>query len=99
VLPLFDPATGVLNVARCTHVLSVDQPLPAGIKFVDNAEFDSCDGHQISSRPLLDIIRELDTPFCPVLDAAYQFAVSIGIYTRRPAISVVEKVCIIKLLV
>jgi hypothetical protein len=83
-LPLFDPATGVLNVARCQHVLGVRQPLPKGIKFSDNAEFDSMDGHQISGRWLLDIIAELDEPFCPVLDAAYQFAVSIGLYTRQP---------------
>ena len=82
-LPLFDPTTGVLNVARCRHVLGVSQPLPAGIKFLDNAEFDSMDGHQISGRKLLDIIQELDEPFCPVLDAAYQFAVSIGLYVRR----------------
>jgi hypothetical protein len=31
---------------------------------------------------MLDVIRELDQPFVPVLDAAYQFAVSIGIYVR-----------------
>jgi hypothetical protein len=83
-LPLFDPATGVLNVARCRHVLGVRQPLPKGIKFLDNAEFDSFDGHQISGLRLLDLIAELDEPFCPVLDAAYQFAVSIGLYTRQP---------------
>lgn len=57
---LFDAATGVLNVARCRHVLGVRQPLPKGIKFLDNAEFDSFDGHQISGRRLLDIIAELD---------------------------------------
>jgi hypothetical protein len=82
-LPLFSPQTGVLNVARCQHVLGVQQPLPAGIKFAENAEFDSLDGHQISGRRLLDIVTDLDgQPFVPVLDAAYQFAVSIGIYVR-----------------
>ena len=81
--PLFNPATGVLNVARCRHVLGVSQPPPEGIKFLENAEFDSCDGHQISGRKLLDIIQDLDEPFCPVLDAAYQFAVSLGLYVRR----------------
>ena len=81
--PLFDAKSGVLNVAHCRHVLGVEQPLPAGIKFVENAEFDSCDGHQISGRRLLDMISDLDgRPFVPVLDAAYQFAVSIGIYVR-----------------
>jgi hypothetical protein len=81
--PLFDAKSGVLNLARCQHVLGVEQPLPAGIKFVENAEFDSCDGHQISGRRLLDVISDLDgQPFVLVLDAAYQFAVSIGIYVR-----------------
>ncbi len=77
-----DPKTGVLNVARCRHVLGVEQPLPADIKFVDNFEFDSMDGHQISGGDMLETIRELSIPFCPVLDAAYQFAVSIGLYVR-----------------
>jgi len=83
-LTLFDPATGVLNVARCRHVLGVSQPLPKCVKFHDNAEFDSMDGHQISGRRLLDVIAELNQPFVPVLDAAYQFAVSIGLYVRQP---------------
>jgi hypothetical protein len=82
---LFDYHNGVLNAARCRHVLGVSQPPPAGVRFLDNAEFDSLDGHQISGRRLLEIIQELDEPFCPVLDAAYQFAVSIGIYVRRAA--------------
>jgi hypothetical protein len=83
--PLFDVVTGFLNLAKCRHVLGVEQPLPDGIKFHDNAEFDSCDGHQISGDNLLDIIQGLDgQEFCPVLDAGYQFAVSIGIYVRNP---------------
>jgi hypothetical protein len=80
--PLFDPQTGVLNVARCPHVLGVKQPIPAGIEFFDNSEFDSCSRRQISGEDLLDVIARLDQPFCPVLDAAYQFAVSVGIYVR-----------------
>jgi hypothetical protein len=79
---LFSGKTGVLNVARCRHVLGVQQPLPVGIKFAENAEFDSFDGHQISGRSLLHAIHDLDQPFCPVLDAGYQFAVSIGLYVR-----------------
>jgi hypothetical protein len=83
--PIFDPATGVLNVARCRHVLGVSQPIPEGIEFFENSEFDSCSGHQISGDNLLSVIQRLDPqqPFCPVLDAAYQFAVSIGIYVRK----------------
>jgi hypothetical protein len=84
-VPLFNTATGVLNIARCKHVLGVKQPLPEGIEFVANAEFDNCTGHQISGDDVLDIIRRLPVgeKFCPVLDAAYQFAVSIGIYVRN----------------
>jgi hypothetical protein len=78
----FDAASGVLNVAKCRHVLAVKQPVPVGVRFVDNAEFDSGTGQQISGDRLLDIIHRLDRPFIPVLDAAYQFAVSIGIYVR-----------------
>ena len=81
--PLF--ADGVLNVARCRHVLGVSQPIPDSVCFVDNFEFDSMDGHQISGGDMLDSIHELSVPFCPVLDAAYQFAVSIGLYVRRVA--------------
>jgi hypothetical protein len=80
---LFDTKTGFLNLGQCRHVLGVKQPLPAGVEFVDNAEFDGMDGHQISGDNLLEIIKRLDQPFCPVLDAAYQFAVSIGIYVRH----------------
>ncbi len=83
--PLFDPAAGYLNLARCHHVLDVNQPLPAGIKFADNAEFDSMDGHQISGGRLLDIIDALEgQEFCPVLDAGYQFAVSVGFTCASP---------------
>jgi hypothetical protein len=84
--PLFARATGTLNLAAFRHVLGVSQPLPKGIKFLANAEFDSGDGHQISGHNLLEIIQVLNEPFCPVLDAAYQFAVSIGIYVRRNSI-------------
>jgi hypothetical protein len=81
----FDSANGSLDVARCLHVLGVKQPLPEGVVFHDNAEFDSQDGRQISGENLLEVIQRLDQPFCPVLDAAYQFAVSIGIYVRANA--------------
>jgi hypothetical protein len=80
---LFNSKTGVLNVALCRHVLGVKQPLPAGIEFVENSEFDSYSGRQISGRNLLNVIHDLNQPFCPVLDAGYQFAVSIGIYVRE----------------
>ena len=80
---VFDRESGVVNLAQCRHVLGVEQPPPAGIRFVENAEFDSGNGRQISGRNVLDIIRGLEEPFVPVLDAAYQFAVSIGLYVRQ----------------
>ena len=79
---LFDQNDGQLDISHCPHVLAVEQPIPVGIKFFANAEFDGCHGHQISGENLLDVIKGLDQPFSAMLDAAYQFAVSIGIYVR-----------------
>lgn len=78
--PLFE--TGQLNVFAAQHVLGVKQPVPKGIKFVANAEFDSFDGHQISGFDFESKLRSLDRPFALVLDAGWQFAVSVGIYQR-----------------
>ena len=84
-MSLFNPRTGVLNFARCRHVLGNSQPLPGGIIFRENFEFDSTDGRQISGRDPLEAIRKLAETFCPVLDTGWQFAVSIGLYLRNPA--------------
>lgn len=80
--PLF--RAGVLNLAAAPHVLGVEQPLPEGIKFVENFEFDSHDGHQISGGNALATIRELRQPFFVALDAGWQFAISVGLYVRTP---------------
>jgi hypothetical protein len=82
--PLFNTEKGFLNLARCRHVLGVEQKPPAGIIFVDNFEVDSTDLHQISGDHPRDIVRQLEAPFCAVLDAGWQFAVSIGFYIRQP---------------
>jgi len=79
---------GVLNLAHASHSLGVKQPLPPGIKFVDNYEFDSMDGHQISGGNLLFDIQQMDAPFFCVCDAGWQFAVSIGLYIREQTGSV-----------
>jgi hypothetical protein len=63
-------------------VLAVGQSVPKGVKFIENAEFDACTGRQISGRNVAVMIHALGEPFAPVLDAAYQFAVSIGLYVR-----------------
>jgi hypothetical protein len=71
---------GRLNVFAAQHVLGVRQPVPKGIQFVANAEFDGFDGPQISGFDFETKLRSLDRPFALVLDAGWQFAVSIGIY-------------------
>lgn len=73
---------GRLNVFAAQHVLGVRQPIPKGIQFIANAEFDGFDGHQISGFDFETKLRSLDRPFALVLDAGWQFAVSIGIYQR-----------------
>jgi hypothetical protein len=74
---------GVLNLAKAPHVLGVKQPIPAGVEFVENFEFDSTSGRQISGGDMLFDIQQMDKPFFVVCDAAYQFAVSIGLYVRE----------------
>ena len=78
-------ANPILNLAKCPHVLGVKQPAPDGIELFENCEFDACDGRQISGDKPHEIIRRIRQPFCPVLDAGYQFAVSIGFYVRTAA--------------
>ena len=82
--PLFDSESGVLNLSACRHVLGNSQKPPVGVVFHENFEFDSMEGRQISGSDPLEIIRALSEPFCPVLDTGWQFAVSIGLYLRRP---------------
>lgn len=74
---------GVLNLCRVRHVLGVEQPLPEGVEFVFNVEFDSYSWHQISGGDALEKIKSLEGKFFIVLDGAYQFAVSVGIYRRK----------------
>ena len=81
-IPLFDARTGIFNPFKCRHILGVQQPIPAGVRFLENFEFDSQDGHQISGGDVREAIRRLAVPFCPVLDSVYQFAVSLGLYAR-----------------
>ena len=64
-------------------------PIPEGIRFVNNVEFDSMDGHCISGGgvdELQETLRQLkdegDDRAILILDAAYQFAVSIGVYAE-----------------
>jgi hypothetical protein len=79
---LFNPKTGVVNLCRVKHVLGVNQPVPAGIKFVEN--FENCnDRGAFDCGDILAKIKEQTQPVYLVLDGAYQFSISIGQYVRE----------------
>jgi hypothetical protein len=94
---VFDPETGVLNLARTKHLIGVEMPLPDAITFITNLEFDSGSGRLLATtsttypggtgeQAALEAIQELAeegyTRFLPILDAGYQFAISIGLYVN-----------------
>lgn len=72
------------RVRKAKHVIGVEMPIPKGIKFYDNAEFDSMNGTQISGFDIQNILKaareEGFSKAILILDAGYQFAVSIGVY-------------------
>jgi hypothetical protein len=77
------------QIRKAPHCIGVKMPIPKEIRFVNNVEFDSMDGHCISGRGVEEIkqtLRELQsegaTRALLILDAAYQFAVSIGVYAE-----------------
>jgi hypothetical protein len=92
--PLFDEATGELNISRAPHVLAVRQPVPDGVEFVENWEFDSLSGRQISGGDMLAELKGVGGGVFIVCDAVYQFAVSIAAYrpvkSKSPAITKVR---------
>ncbi len=80
------------QVRKAPHCIGVEMPIPKGIRFVDNAEFDSGDGHSISGSGVAGLrqtLLQLKADGVPrallILDAAYQFAVSIGVYAPADA--------------
>ena len=78
---LFNPETGNVELRRVKHVLGVGQSLPDGVKFVDN--FENCNGAgRFDSRAILKAINEQKQPVFLVLDGAYQFSQSIGLYAK-----------------
>jgi len=87
-IDLSEPATIAAvdfdRVRQAKHVIGVEMPVPKSIRFFDNAEFDSLDGHQISGNDVRDILTSARDQghrrALLVLDAAYQFAVSVGVY-------------------
>lgn len=75
------------DIRKAKHLIGVEMPVPKRIRFVNNVEFDSMDGHCISGggleeikQTLHDLKSEGQARAILILDAAYQFAVSIGVY-------------------
>jgi hypothetical protein len=95
-IPLTDERIDALtfnHVRKAPHCIGVRMPVPKEIRFVNNVEFDSMDGHCISGGGLDELKETLrtlqeegETKAILILDAAYQFAVSIGVYapTHEP---------------
>lgn len=77
------------EVRRAKHVIGAEMPVPKGIRFVNNVEFDSMDGHCINGggvEELQETLRQLkedgEDRAVLILDAAYQFAVSVAVYAE-----------------
>ena len=90
-IPLTDDAINAVTedtLRKAPHCIAVQMPIPVDtIRFVNNVEYDSYSGRGISgggAEELKDTLRDLQaegaTRALLILDAAYQFAVSIGVY-------------------
>jgi hypothetical protein len=77
------------RLTQCKHVIGVKMPIPKGIEFVDNFEFDGGTLQQISGGDWREVLTEQMNAgrkrALLILDAAYQFAVSIGVYVDAEA--------------
>lgn len=93
--PVFDPSTGAVNLALARHLIGVKMPVPDSILFERNVEMDSSTGQMLASsmstygpgasenamlRELQELHAQGYTKVLVILDAAYQFSVSLGIY-------------------
>lgn len=71
-------------IRKAPHLIAVGQKCPPELTFIGNAEFDSTDGHQISGEDIRAMLTEAKgnghERAILILDSAYQFAVSIGVY-------------------
>jgi len=89
-IELTDESIGKLTMAdlkKAPHAIGVKMPVPDGIRFVNNVEFDSWSGQCISGGGIDELkqtLRQLKdegrSQAILILDAAYQFAVSIAVY-------------------
>lgn len=80
---------GLDALKEIPHLIAVDSDYWRDhLTFIGNAEFDAMDGHQISGDDLTEMVEKTlaEHGSCIVLlDAAYQFAVSFGVYVRKEA--------------
>jgi hypothetical protein len=70
------------------HLIAAGQTTPSDLKFLGNAEFDSMTGKGIYGQNGMGQIAEARAkadgkPVVLILDAAYQFAVSVGVYIKK----------------
>lgn len=84
--------SGVKLERKAPHLFAVGQaPEEAGLKFLGNVEFDSMGGSRLyggnGTMELFELLREAaryrHKRAILILDAAYQFAVSVGVYVDR----------------
>jgi hypothetical protein len=75
------------DLRKAPHCIGVKMPIPKQIRFINNVEFDSSTGQCISGggvEELKETLRDLkskgEKKAILILDAGYQFAVSIGVY-------------------
>ena len=75
------------DIKNAKHIRAVDQPIPAGLDVLTNTEFDSYSGACISGGGLGEVQETLRqaqadgfTRAIVILDGAYQFACSLGVY-------------------
>lgn len=79
------------TVREAKHLIGVKMPVPKGIRFVNNVEYDSYSGQGISgggAEELKETLRQLQSEgedrAILILDSAYQFAVSVAVYAETP---------------
>lgn len=84
------------HIRKAPHIIGVRMPVPKEIEFVGNVEFDSSTGGRVRTmmsadttptmgememrEALLDAMNKGHKRALLIMDAAYQFAVSIGVY-------------------
>lgn len=74
------------TIRKTPHLIAVGQGTPKGLALIGNAEFDSTSGQQISGDDIRTMLAEAKGNghhrAILILDAGYQFAVSIGVYVE-----------------